>query len=63
MNTKLIHFTGDNYEEVLAVIPGYIRCKRYKIEFHIFVPFKGDLLIKKSCYIIITNNETKVVYD
>jgi hypothetical protein len=61
---KIVHFTGENFADVLEIVPGYVRCKRSGIlELHIFIPFVGDKSITNSCYIVNNNNIIQVNYD
>ena len=63
MSNKFVHFNGENYEEVLTIVSGYIRCKKHEIELHVFNPLKGDIAIRRNCHIINSNNEIKIIYD
>ena len=55
-----VKFDGDNFEEVLKIIPGYIRCRQRKLELHIFIPFRGDTLIKDTCVIFKFGNDIRI---
>lgn len=60
---QIVRFDGDNFEDVLAIVPGYVRCKKCKIELHIFIPFVGDKTIRKDCFIILNDNKIEIEYD
>lgn len=60
---QVVHFTGDNYSDVLNIVPGYVRCNRHYLRLHIFIPMEGDIALTSDCYIINDNNKIEVVYE
>lgn len=58
---KLVYFNGENYADVLDVVSGYVRCKNNTVKLHIFVPFKGDIVVSNNCYIINNNDNIEIV--